>query len=143
MDFERSLREVMTARVITVQLDDRLGIVQGLFASGKIHHLLAVETDGELIGVVSDLDLYKALSPNLGTANENFKDTATLNKCVHQVMSRHPLVLKEDDTIGKAVALFNSHVISCIPIVNDANHPVGIVTWRDILRQLAPPVAPS
>jgi acetoin utilization protein AcuB len=136
MDWTKSIREVMTARVVTVQLDDKLGLVQEIFSTGKFHHLLAVETDGELLGVVSDGDLFKALSPNIGTPTETFKDAATLNKRVHQIMSRHPVVLHEDATIGDAIELFNTKGISCIPVVNAANHPVGIVSWRDIFKHL-------
>jgi len=35
---------------------------------------------GKLIGVVSDRDLLKAISPNIGTMSETYRDEATLNK---------------------------------------------------------------
>jgi len=80
--------------------------------------------------------LFKALSPNIGTSTESYKDAATLNKRVHQIMTRHPIVLHEDATIDDAIDLFNAHGISCIPIVNDNNKPIGIVSWRDVLKAL-------
>ena len=51
-------------------------------------------------------------------------------------MTRHPIVLHEDATIDDAIDLFNAHGISCIPIVNDNNKPIGIVSWRDVLKAL-------
>jgi acetoin utilization protein AcuB len=35
-----------------------------------------------------------------------------------------------------AVNLFNTHQISCIPIVKNDRDPVGILSWRDILKTL-------
>jgi acetoin utilization protein AcuB len=137
-----SVKTIMTATVVTVELDDKLALVNEIFKHRKFHHLLAVE-DGELMGIVSDRDLFKALSPNVGTINENEKDAATLNKRVHQVMSRHPHVLSEDATILDALELFNTQTISCIPIVNNKNRPVGIISWRDLLRHFAKLHAPA
>jgi acetoin utilization protein AcuB len=34
------------------------------------------------------------------------------------------------------VKLFLEHRISCIPIIDAASKPVGILSWRDVLRTL-------
>ncbi len=130
-----TMKQIMSGRVATVELDDKLAVVKDIFEKLRFHHLLVVEGH-TLLGVVSDRDLFKALSPNIGTATENYKDAATLNKRVHQIMARHPIVLHEDATIGEAIDLFNTKDITCIPIVNNENRPVGIVSWRDILKNL-------
>jgi acetoin utilization protein AcuB len=62
--------------------------------------------------------------------------TFVRNTQVHQIMTRNPIVLHEDATIDDAIDLFKMHSISCIPIVNSENRPVGIVSWRDILKNL-------
>ena len=129
------VKEIMSRNVVTVELDDKLALVKEIFDHGKFHHLVAME-DGAVLGIVSDRDLFKALSPNIGTATESYKDTATLNKKVHQIMSRHPKMLHEDATIDDAIDLFNTQGISCIPIVSDGQRLVGILSWRDILRNL-------
>ena len=38
--------------------------------------------------------------------------------------------------VRPAIALFLAHGISCIPIVDADMRPVGILSWRDILRTL-------
>lgn len=130
------ISSIMTKRVVTVELDDKLSLVKEIFEHSKFHHLLVVE-NGELLGVVSDRDYLKAISPNLGTLVETYKDAATLNKRVHQIMSRKPICLGEEATVEAAIQLFNTNNISCIPIVNRKMHPVGIVSWRDILKKLS------
>ena len=129
------IQEIMTKKVVTVEMDDKLSVVKDIFENSKFHHLLVVE-EGKLFGVVSDRDLLKALSPNLGTMTETYKDAATLNKRVHQIMTRKPITLKPSATVKDAVSLFNQHRISCLPIVDDEFRPVGILSWRDILRNM-------
>jgi acetoin utilization protein AcuB len=128
------LNKIMKTRLATVEMDDKLRVVKDIFDSMGFHHLLVVGDDKTLRGVVSDRDLLRALSPYVGTAAETTRDTASLNKRVHQIMSRQPITLKADGTVEDAVALLLDHRISCVPIVDDRFRPVGIVSWRDILR---------
>jgi acetoin utilization protein AcuB len=131
------LSKIMTAKVVSVEMDDRLGVVKEIFDRLRFHHLLVVGDDETLRGVISDRDLLRALSPYVGSLNETTRDSATLNKRVHQIMTRKPLTLTADSTVTEAIALLLEHRISCIPIVNDAFKPVGIVSWRDVLKALA------
>jgi acetoin utilization protein AcuB len=124
---------VMTRHPVTVGLDETLGSARARFDRLKIHHLLVVD-EGQLVGVVSDRDLLRALSPTLGTPSESARDTATLNKKVHQVMSRHPATLTADASVADAIDLLCSRSISCIPIVDGGLRPLGIVSWRDLLK---------
>jgi acetoin utilization protein AcuB len=131
------VQDIMSTRVVTVELDDRLHVVKKIFDSTHFHHLLAVETDGTLYGVVSDRDLLRALSPFIGSTVETHRDAATLNKAVHQVMSRAPITLPADATVAQAIQVFLDHPVSCIPIVDARFKPIGIVSWRDVLKSFA------
>ncbi|WP_236889228.1 CBS domain-containing protein [Desulfoluna limicola] len=130
-----SVQKIMSKRIVTVELDDTLAVARDIFENVKFHHLLVVENN-KLFGVLSDRDLLKALSPNLETAAENRQDRATLNKRVHQVMSRKPITLNENASVYDAIHLFNTEIITCIPIVDNDNRPVGIISWRDIMKML-------
>lgn len=131
-----SVQQIMSKNVVTVDIGDKLSVVKEIFERLKFHHVLVVEEE-KLYGVVSDRDLLKALSPNIGTIAETIKDTATLNKKVHQIMTRKPITLAPDATIREAIELFVTHTISCIPVVDDNFKPVGILSWRDILKAMA------
>ena len=132
------LQDVMSKQIVTVELDDKLAVVKGIFDATKFHHLLVVE-ENRLFGVVSDRDLLRALSPFIGSAVEGPRDVATLNRRVHQIMTRKPITLGPDDEIGDAVNLFLAHRISCIPVVDGEFRPIGIVSWRDVLKSLTAP----
>jgi acetoin utilization protein AcuB len=132
-----ALHKIMTGRLVTVEMDDRLEVVKEIFDTMKFHHLLVVDQHKKLSGIVSDRDLLKALSPYVGSAAETARDLATLNKRVHQIMTRHPITLRPQSDIAEAARLLLTHRISCIPIVDDERNAVGIVTWRDVLKSLA------
>jgi acetoin utilization protein AcuB len=129
------LEKIMSKRVVTVGLDDSLRVIKEIFDEGKIHHLL-VEEQNQLYGVISDRDLWRAISPNLGSSFESLRDTATLNKRAHHIMTRKPITLPREADIFEAIRIFNRHRISCIPIVTSEQHIVGIITWRDIFLLL-------
>ncbi len=130
-----NVEKIMTKRLVTVKMDDSLKTVKVIFDNEGIHHLLVVESD-ELHGVVSDRDLLKALSPNVGTLAETNKDALTLNKKVHQIMTSELVTLAPDAEISEAIEIFNNYDISCIPVVDDESKPVGIVSWRDIIKAI-------
>ena len=128
------VERIMSARVVTVEMDDSLKVVKKIFDSVHFHHLLVVSRR-KLVGVISDRDLLEVISPYIGTVRETARDIASLDMKVHQVMTRQLHVLDKNATINDAVKLFNSHAITCIPIVDEKFKPVGIVSWKDLLRE--------
>lgn len=131
------VEKFMTSRVVTIGFDDTLATVREIFAQASFHHLLVVD-EGKLQGVVSDRDLLRAISPFIDSVVESERDLGTLKKRVHQIMSRQPITLRPESSLSEAVALFLANKISCIPIVDAEFRPVGIVSWRDVLRYLVP-----
>lgn len=128
-----NLRSLMATRVVTVELDDPLETVKKIFDSVKFHHLLVVDA-GKLCGVISDRDLLRALSPYIGTRSETARDAATLKKRVHQIMTRKPVTLPPEATVGDAVKVLLEHRVSCVPVVDATFKPIGVVSWRDLLK---------
>ncbi|WP_017446939.1 CBS domain-containing protein [Gayadomonas joobiniege] len=129
------LKSLMSTRLVSVKLDDPLSTIKDIFDNTKFHHLLVIE-NAKLLGVISDRDLLKSLSPNIGTAAETAKDLSSLNKKAHQIMHRDPVVISENALVQDAIFMFNEYGVSCIPVVDNHNSAVGIISWRDIMRAL-------
>ncbi len=126
---------IMVTRVVTVEMDDSLDEVRGIFQKSNFHHLL-VSSDNHLMGVVTEKDLWKAVSPYVGTLSETERDVATLNKRVHQIMKRnHPTVTRQT-SIEEAAHLILDEGISCLPVLSEDETIEGIVSWKDIFRAL-------
>lgn len=125
----------MSNEVVTVHLDETLNVIKKIFEEQSFHHILVVDSR-KLVGVISDRDLLKTLSPNIDTIAATTKELAALNKRAHQIMSRNLVVLTEDSTVKDAILLFNQNSVSCLPVISSDNRVLGILTWRDIMRAL-------
>lgn len=53
---------------------------------------------------------------------------------VNEIMSENVITLKASDNIDSAKELMQQEDIRHIPIIDENNYPIGIVTQRDILR---------
>ncbi len=128
----RRLRDIMTKRVVSVQMDDTLRVIRELFQKARFHHVMVLEDD-VLRGVISDRDLLKNLSPFIDSPAEDRKDLSTLERRAHQIMSRQPITATSNTTVHEAAQLLVQRNISCLPVVDDGAL-VGVVTWKDLLR---------
>ena len=128
-----SIVNIMAKRVVSVHMDDSLQSLRELFAATGFHHLVVVH-DNKLQGIISDRDLMKSVSPFVDTLSERMLDRATLDKRAHQIMTREVITLNPTDSVFAAIELFNTYKISCIPIIDKNKHPVGMVSWRDVMK---------
>ncbi|WP_127558039.1 CBS domain-containing protein [Saccharospirillum alexandrii] len=130
-----SVKKIMNPNPVVVGMEDTVARMRELFEEHRFHHLLVTER-GILKGIVSDRDILKALSPYVGTPSEQTRDTSTLFRRAHQVMTRDPITISPEASLADAVSLFNRNKISCLPVVSQGNQPLGMVSWRDILRTM-------
>jgi len=127
---------IMTTKVVTVEMDDTLATIRNIFARVRFHHLLVVENQ-KLVGIISDRDFFKAVSPYLGTLSETTHDHATLDKHAHQIMARHPVSIGPHASLEEASKMILEKRVSCLPVTTTGNGEiVGVLTWRDLLRAL-------
>jgi len=129
------VNEIMTTKVITIEMDATLGQIQKIFEKHKFHHLLIVE-EGELIGIISDRDVLKEVSPHVNTISEDSRARQTLKKKAHQIMSRKPITVESDTLVDDAASIMFKKNISCLPVVSPSGNIDGILSWKDILKCL-------
>lgn len=127
-----TIADIMSTRVVTVEMDDRLTVVKEIFDSAPFHHLLVVE-DNKLQGVLSERDYLRTLSPHVGAINETERDAETLQRRAHQVMTRDPITIAPHKNIKDASRLLIENNIGSLPVL-EHGQIVGIITWKDLLK---------
>ena len=127
---------VMTKKVFKVRMDDTIGTIHEILENANFHHLLVVEGN-KLVGVISDRDVLKAVSPFIGTLSEHTHDLVTLNKKAHQIMNHKPITVFKYTSLQVAAGIMLDNNISCLPVVSSEGGIEGIVTWKDILGYYA------
>lgn len=128
--------DIATRDLVTIGLDESLAWAQQRFDQHRFHHIIVVD-GGKVVGVLSDRDLLKHLSPFIGAIDERKRDTDSLNKRAHQVMTRALVTAPPDMTTCQACELMLSAGVTCLPVVDEKMAPLGIITWRDLLRWAA------
>ncbi|MBM4298697.1 MAG: CBS domain-containing protein [Deltaproteobacteria bacterium] len=123
--------DVMTANPLTVKASESVAIADELMAENSIRQIPVV--DGrEVIGIVTDRDIRAFLSDAL-LANLNRREKA-LSTEVGDIMTSEPVYLAPDDTLQEAVELLIEQKFGAIPVVDEAEGLVGIVSYVDVLR---------
>ena len=127
------VKEIMSKSPLTIEMDTPLKEIKNIFDNIRIHHVLVVD-EGKLFGIISDRDLLFALSPHIGTTAETTRDLATLNKKAHQILTRKPVTISPNASIYDAIGIFNQQDISCLPVTDENQKAIGILSWRDIFN---------
>ena len=128
-----TVQEIMTANPVTVRPDTTLGEVRELFSKNSFHHVPVTGSGGELVGIISREDFFKVayvLSVE-ATRAPNTKSRFQ-HLMAEDIMTKYPLQLSSDDTIGLAADIFLANKFHAVPIVEDGRL-VGIVTSHDLL----------
>lgn len=132
---DEPVSKIMTKRVLTVDMDRPLSDVQKIFLRVAFHHLVVVE-DRKVVGIVSDRDLFKAVSPFAGTMEENNRDRNTLRRHVHQIMTRAVQTASPATTVAEVTRKMIDGKFSCVPVVDENMHCLGVVTLRDVASKV-------
>jgi acetoin utilization protein AcuB len=128
------VRDIMTAELVTIGMDATMAEVDRIFRERRFHHLVVLDR-GQPVGVLSDRDLLKAISPFAGMPmSERRQDADTLRRRVHQIMTRRLVSITPEATVLEAARLFLSQRVSCLPVIHAAGALVGILTTRDMVR---------
>jgi acetoin utilization protein AcuB len=96
------VESIMTKNVFKVRMDDTIGTIQEILSHAAFHHLLVVE-DHKLVGILSDRDILKNISPFLKTLSETTRDLSILNKRVHQFIDMPPMTVPESYTADQSL----------------------------------------
>jgi len=133
MNPERPVREIMTTNLITVSPDTPLREIQDLFESRHFHHLPVTERGGMLAGIISREDFYKmAYTFSLHTTGRTWSEKQYNAVCAADIMTKNPMVLDPDDTIGLAADVFLANRFHALPIVEEGRL-AGMITSHDLL----------
>ena len=126
----------MSKDVISVGVEDSMMRASKRMKDHEISRLPVLNDEGKLVGIVSDRDIKEA-SPSKATTLDVHELYYLLSEIkVKDIMTRHPLFLRVDESIEKAAVIMREKGIGGLPVLNDKNELVGILTEDDIFTVL-------
>jgi len=142
-----TVRDVMTAQIVTAAPDQRLADVARTMVERDIRAVPVVDDTGALVGIVTHRELLRHLLPGFvqrsttgsfraPTKAEIARGSADPRDLpVRDVMSRSVLSVSEDQTLSDVATLMNSKDVDRFPVTRDGA-VVGFLTRADLVRKL-------
>jgi CBS domain-containing protein len=134
MRADEPLSRIMTEAVVVIDVDRKVSEALDCFFQYPIHHLPVVR-DGRIVGMVSSADLMKL---------EFFAPKSTIDRAaylderftIEQLMRSPVTCLKPNDSLADAANKLMESGVHAVPVVDDTDRVLGIVTTSDIIRTL-------
>ncbi|MFB7596160.1 CBS domain-containing protein [Streptomyces sp. NPDC056160] len=137
---------VMTDDVVRAEYGTPFKEVARLLDAHRISGLPVVDEDEHVIGVISETDLMtrQVLEPASREPGRHFRVLLTLSarrqavkakaRTAGQLMTQPPVTVHADETIVEAARTMAERQVERLPVIDDEDRLVGIVTRRDLLR---------
>jgi CBS domain-containing protein len=128
------VREIMSKDIEVVDRNDNLRTVEERMATKQLRHLPVLE-QGEIVGIVTQRDLFKATMSSTMGYGEKAQQAYLQSVRVKEIMVYPVVTVAPDTSVTAAADMLMNKGIGCLPVVED-HQLIGIVTKTDLLRCL-------
>jgi len=126
----------MTNDVITVNEDTPMMKASIIMKERNIRSLPVLNKKGKLAGIVSDRDL-KDASPSKATSLDVYELNYLISTVsVKSIMTKNPVCVGPNETVEFAAILMLENRISSLPVMNNRDALIGMITQTDIFKVL-------
>ena len=123
----------MTRKVITVDQEACILDAQELMAKNQIRHLPIIDSNRQLIGIITDRDIRSALPYRFFEVPQSEREKICALK-VKEIMTKDPISISSTYTIQDALLMIQNSKVGALPVVDDNKRLMGIISVRDLLR---------
>lgn len=133
---ETTIGQLMIRKVQAAYDDDPLGDAAARMAQHGIRHLPVVDGMMRVKGIVSERDVREATGKTLVGASQAERAAYIQRLRVRDVMTEDPRTVGENEPVSTAVRAFVEDRFGALPVVDDEERLLGIVSYVDLLRYL-------
>ena len=136
---EIDAREVMSSPPITIHEDETIAKARALMRDHGVSRLPVVDDESRLRGIVTTTDIIReVIKPitRLGKTDRKGEKVPAFGHPVKNIMSSPCIRAEPDETLVDLCEKIVEHGIRGMPIVNQLEEPIGVVTRRDILQKI-------
>jgi acetoin utilization protein AcuB len=133
----KKIEDVMSKNLVVANKDITLKQAHGMMLEKRIRHLMITDQGtGKLLGLISDRDVKKFISPFASSDAATDRDKATLQIKVDKVMVKDVITAKLGDPLKAVIEKMLQKKISCTPVLGDGDKLVGVLTTTDAMKIL-------
>ena len=131
----------MTEAVLSLDVDQPAGEVLRLLAGYPVHHLPVVKGE-KVVGIISAADVAKleAFLPRSGQARAEY---LSQHMQIATIMRKPALTVRPQTTLLEAARTMATNAVHALPVVDDQERLLGIITTTDIMHATLEPHPPA
>lgn len=128
------VQEQMSSPAITIAPETPFQDALKLMRQKRIRRLPVVNRSGELVGIVSERDLLYA-TPSPASSLSIWELNYLLSQLqVQNMMTKRVVTVTPQTPLVEAAELMAEHKFGGLPVVDDNNYVVGVITETDLFR---------
>lgn len=116
----------MSPQVVVAKENTNAEQISSRLLAGEFNGVPVVDDKGGVIGIVTALDILKAIQGGKKKLNEML---------ARDIMTPNPSTVKKDTSIEEIIRILVEKEIVLVPVVEDNNKLIGVVARLDILRE--------
>lgn len=129
------VKDYMTKDVFTVTSDVKITDAVDIMEGNNFHRLPVVENN-QFIGLITE-ELIAKGSPSKVSSLSIYEMNYLFDKVlVKDLMKTEVITISDDIHVEEAAVLMAEKDITVLPVVNDTNEVIGIITHKDIFKAL-------
>jgi CBS domain-containing protein len=117
---------MMSPQVVVAKENTNAEQISSRLLAGEFNGVPVVDDNGAVVGIVTALDILKALQGGKKKLNEML---------ARDIMTPNPSTVKKDTPIEEIIRILVEKEIVLVPVVEDNNKLIGVVARLDILRE--------
>ena len=131
-----TVRDVMTPDPQVAHPDERLFDAAARMQQLRVRHLPVVDANHQVIGMLSDRDVRATLGDPSRALEERPESRADALP-VRRAMTSPAVTMRPDETCSAAARAFTDLWVGAVPVVDENDVLVGILSYVDLLRAFA------
>jgi len=143
----KPVRQIMTRQVFSLSPQHDLAEAINLMQENKFRHIPIIDENGKLQGIISDRDILRHLhyagKRPMGR-QKKFRDHlfkvdpkfVNLKMPLERIMTQKLTHISPDSSTYSAAETLRKSKVSCLPVADDQNNLLGIVTMTDLMSAL-------
>lgn len=128
------VEDLMTPDPRTIDIDSDLEEAVGLLLEGGFRHLPVLDASQRLVGMLSERDLRGVLGANL--RDWSSLEQSRFNDVITNVMVPGAIFVRAKSRLVDILDVFTDERIGALPVLDEHDVLVGILSYVDILRWL-------
>jgi len=126
---------IMHTRLVTASPDTSLRKAKEIIEEKQINHLLVVNKNGDLVGIVSDRDVRQSWASPATTLSVHELNYLLTQLTVEHIMVKKIITISPSTTIERAAYIMQENRINALPVI-ESEKLVGIITSTDVMGVL-------